>query len=558
MNQRVINLSVQGSVIKYAGEAVGASGSHNSIVLRVEFDDQWADTTKSAYFTDALGEKTVEIVLALDSLVLGQENVYDVPVPFEAMKYPGHAIISFKGTVTSEETVSKAITTAFGKFRVYDSAIPESADNAGEITPDTATQLQAEIDALKDLFSTAVEVSNEAKQAAQNAAASAYSAQTSKTAAETAQAAAETAETGAEESATLSKSWAVGGTGTRPGEDTNNAEYWAGQAAAAAGGGVISFNGRTGTVLPQDGDYDADKVGAANKELNNLDAPQLALVNLGGSPSKDIFDNSDFRNPVNQRGVKDTVVQSGGFILDRWTVVYDSGAAPKYDSAGFLSLDNTGGSGNLFLTQKIPQEDFSEETACTISLFCKSGFYFSPIAVCGDRVYMHDSKINAILTVSDGVVSATIGIATGQKEEIVATKLNVGKLQTQAYQRDGQWHLFETKKYADVLTRCQRYLIVETAENEKRGTVYSNTSGVFTISTAVQMRTTPVLLELKGYEPKIALSDGSTVLITKEEITVLGADVSGVRVRVDVTGGKTLKLGTASIRDCNMVLSAEL
>lgn len=28
-------------------------------------------------------------------------------------------------------------------------------------------------------------------------------------------------------SATLSESWAVGGTGTRPGEDTNNAEYWA-------------------------------------------------------------------------------------------------------------------------------------------------------------------------------------------------------------------------------------------------------------------------------------------------------------------------------------------
>ena len=32
------------------------------------------------------------------------------------------------------------------------------------------------------------------------------------------------------------KSWAVGGTGTRPGEDTNNAKYWAGQAQAAVGG----------------------------------------------------------------------------------------------------------------------------------------------------------------------------------------------------------------------------------------------------------------------------------------------------------------------------------
>lgn len=37
-------------------------------------------------------------------------------------------------------------------------------------------------------------------------------------------------------SATLAESWAVGGTGTRPGEDTNNAEYWAQQAQSIANG----------------------------------------------------------------------------------------------------------------------------------------------------------------------------------------------------------------------------------------------------------------------------------------------------------------------------------
>lgn len=34
----------------------------------------------------------------------------------------------------------------------------------------------------------------------------------------------------AADSATLAESWAQGGTGTRPGEDTDNAEYWANQA----------------------------------------------------------------------------------------------------------------------------------------------------------------------------------------------------------------------------------------------------------------------------------------------------------------------------------------
>lgn len=48
--------------------------------------------------------------------------------------------------------------------------------------------------------------------------------------------AAPTAASDAAASATLSQSWAVGGTGTRPGENTNNAEYWAQQAQAVAQG----------------------------------------------------------------------------------------------------------------------------------------------------------------------------------------------------------------------------------------------------------------------------------------------------------------------------------
>lgn len=65
-------------------------------------------------------------------------------------------------------------------------------------------------------------------------------AQTARSEAETA---AKTAEAGAqyvEETKDLSKSWAVGGTGTREGEDTNNAMYWSKKAEEAAGGGVSS------------------------------------------------------------------------------------------------------------------------------------------------------------------------------------------------------------------------------------------------------------------------------------------------------------------------------
>lgn len=62
-----------------------------------------------------------------------------------------------------------------------------------------------------------------------------------------------------EAKAELSESWAVGGTGKREGEDTNNSKYWCEQAQGAVAG-VASFNGRTGVVTPQSGDYSYDQI----------------------------------------------------------------------------------------------------------------------------------------------------------------------------------------------------------------------------------------------------------------------------------------------------------
>ncbi|MDO5131454.1 MAG: hypothetical protein Q4D81_00545 [Eubacteriales bacterium] len=67
---------------------------------------------------------------------------------------------------------------------------------------------------------------------------------------------------------TIAQSWVEGGTSTRSGEDTNNAKYWAQQAEAWADqagqvvteGGVASFNGRTGIVTADSGDYTAAQI----------------------------------------------------------------------------------------------------------------------------------------------------------------------------------------------------------------------------------------------------------------------------------------------------------
>lgn len=149
----------------------------------------------------------------------------------------------------------------------------ESAKTAAEAARDSAVTASETAVSAKE---TAVSAKNGAEAAAGNASDSAGEAaasaelagQKAAAAEKSAEAAAASAvsigqaEENAAASATEAASWAVGGTGTREGEDTNNAKYWSARAQDAAGGGVTTFNGRSGAVVPSKGDYTAEMVGA--------------------------------------------------------------------------------------------------------------------------------------------------------------------------------------------------------------------------------------------------------------------------------------------------------
>lgn len=182
----------------------------------------------------------------------------------------------------------------------------------------------------------AAENAQTAAGAAQTAAESAKTAaQSAQSKAESAQAKAATSATDAQKSATAAaqsaaqvtanskaaESWAVGGTGTREGEDSNNAKYWCESAQAIAGGGVTSFNGRGGIVKPQKGDYTAEMVGAdasgaAAAVQSNLDGHEgdttahitaAERTKWNGKQDKLTFDTAptaNSTNPVTSGGVK--------------------------------------------------------------------------------------------------------------------------------------------------------------------------------------------------------------------------------------------------------------
>ena len=395
---RIISLSVEDMYIKYTGEAFGATGSHNAVTLRMTFGPAWEGTAKTAYFTDALGNTSVALVLGLDTLV---DGAYEVDVPSEALKTVGVATITIKGVLVSGETTTKAITTAAGHFRVLDSELPDSAGNAGTITPSDKDQLQAEIAGMETLFTTAKAAAEaaaanakmsetNAKASETAAASSASSAEASKTAAaesaatattqasaadasaakaaasqkaaqaaetnakasETAaaasQASAKTASASAQDSAAAAaksaqtaqgasstatnaassavqsataasgsasqaqasaaaaaksaagvdginktaQSWAVGGTNTRPGEDTDNAKYWAEQAQAVVGGDFATKNEARGYVTAHN--QSADAHADIRKALNGKEASGTAATAVSAH-NKDSVAHADIR-----------------------------------------------------------------------------------------------------------------------------------------------------------------------------------------------------------------------------------------------------------------------
>lgn len=173
-----------------------------------------------------------------------------------------------------------------------------------------------------------------------------------------------TAAANAAASATLAESWAIGGTGTREGENTNNAQYWCNQAQTIAQGalgwyesesalqaahptgqnGQWAIIGTTDTIWTWDEDTGAWVDTGAQIDLSNYytkaqtDAQiKTAMSNTGTL----VYGSSVTTGTVNNGGVG-TIgtlkIPSAGV----WMVAA-SGWKPDAISKGIVSIDNIGG-----------------------------------------------------------------------------------------------------------------------------------------------------------------------------------------------------------------------
>lgn len=185
---RVINVSVNGEFISKDNSVGGVQGEGNATNIHLVFDASWAGYGKRVIWRNAQGEDPVAVILTHSPEEMAEasydELVFDTPIPTEPMKLPGWCTFTIEGY--KDDDVKAVALTVSDSLKVI---FNDSFYAPGEPTPSQADQIMAEIAKIEPQM---------------------------------------------EAFAKEAKSWAVGGTGSREGEDTDNAKYYAGQAKQSA------------------------------------------------------------------------------------------------------------------------------------------------------------------------------------------------------------------------------------------------------------------------------------------------------------------------------------
>lgn len=177
MADRIIDVIVNGAFLTKNSKNAGVQNEGNVTTLHIVMDDSWAGYGKRIVWRNALGENPVSLILY--EPVEGVENLeFRTTIPREALDQPGWCSFTIEG-YKEENDLHQVALTVQDFLQVYPS---DHFYSPAEPTPGTAQQI------MEKLGDTTEQISILAKTA---------------------------------------KSWAVGGTGSRDGEDTDNAKYYA-------------------------------------------------------------------------------------------------------------------------------------------------------------------------------------------------------------------------------------------------------------------------------------------------------------------------------------------
>ena len=242
-------------------------------------------------------------------------------------------------------------------------------------------------------------------------------------------------------------------------------------------------------------------VAAEDYALKTDTAPNSAKLG-GKAPEyylqpRNLLDNSDFTNPVNQRG--QTSYSTGGYTIDRWNMPAARGVLSVTDNG--LIFDNTSASSNTYLNQElIPQQSWVGKTF-TLAYCTSSGvvgcttFVLNTISVESDtkisnNVVTDDNSIAYVYMMTTGVLRVQLLVYAGKTASLRWAALYEG-----SYTAD-TLPPYVPKGYAAELAECQRYfwLCDNSYFSEGCGYAFTPTECRFMISTPQTMRISPSII----------------------------------------------------------------
>ena len=268
---KTIDITIKGSYLRKNNNSAGVQGEGNVTILHIIFDDAWEGLAKSVTFWDARGENPVKRTLTSDLLVDINVSLleYNVPIPSEPLAHAGDMTFIIDGYLDGKRKRTMQDT-----LSVEAALISDTENEPIDPTPTQAEQLQEAIESIlpsvMEEVQKAVDASEGALSAVERVENNIDSAVMSAEKAKTSEVNAKVSEDSAEADALLSKSYAVGGTGIRSGEDTDNAKYYYEQTKGITGGDFVtnpafnSFVTNSFNPLAQEVSENTDKIAVLN------------------------------------------------------------------------------------------------------------------------------------------------------------------------------------------------------------------------------------------------------------------------------------------------------
>ena len=216
--------------------------------------------------------------------------------------------------------------------------------------------------------------------------------------------------------------------------------------------GAVAVDGTTPMEGPLDmNTYRVQNVSEPKVDTDAATAGYAKMVASRASSPRNLLDNSDFRNPVNQRG---TTNYTSGYGIDRWVA---TGSKTRWAIVdGGLEVYCADTTSQPYIDQRIPEEIVSYTTdngkKYTVAAKVNGSIYSTIVTVGGSEVL--------------NVPFGSIGFAYSPSASLMVVRLNLLTTEASIIEwvalYEGEYTaetlpMYQSKGYAAELAECQRY-----------------------------------------------------------------------------------------------------